>query len=437
MSVLVIGNLGGLLSDATHLLLERGHKISQAETASNALSTMRKGFSPLIILMDVGQDIPSFIDQLKRERFAVPVVACCVGKIDKSKAYAAIEAGAKEFIPFPPDPEVIADIFDALQANSSPLLFQDEVMKKTMALASKIAKSEATVLITGESGTGKEVMARYIHEHSKRAKKTFVSVNCAAIPENLLESELFGHEKGAFTGAIARRIGKFEEASNGTLLLDEISEMHPRLQAKLLRAIQEREIDRVGGTKPVSVNFRLIATSNRDMHKAIQEGSFREDLYFRLSVIHLALPPLRDRPGDISLLANHFLNKYIKLNDIKTTVQLSQRAEQALTKHSWPGNVRELENVMHRAVLIAENSTILPEHLGIHKKEAQASEDALAPLVGQSLALVEHKLIMSTLSRCNQDNTRAAQLLGLSLKALKNKIQHYEETLSDTSEAMA
>ena len=213
------------------------------------------------------------------------------------------------------------------------------------------------MLITGESGTGKEVLARYVHTRSNRAKKPFICVNCAAIPENLLESELFGHEKGSFTGAVARRIGKFEEATGGTLLLDEISEMDVRLQAKLLRAIQERVIDRVGGTRPVPVDIRIIATSNRNLAEAAREGTFREDLLFRLNVVNLKMPPLRERPADVIELAQFFAKKYADANGVPVR-PLSAEARKALSLHRWPGNVRELENTIHRAVLLATGAEI-------------------------------------------------------------------------------
>ena len=217
--------------------------------------------------------------------------------------------------------------------------------------------SDASVLITGESGTGKEVLARYVHTRSNRSKKPFICVNCAAIPENLLESELFGHEKGAFTGAIARRIGKFEEATGGTLLLDEISEMDVRLQAKLLRAIQERIIDRVGGTRPVPVDIRIIATSNRNLAEAARNGTFREDLLFRLNVVNLKLPPLRERPADVIELAQYFVKKYSEVNGVALR-PFSAEARKALSVHRWPGNVRELENTIHRAVLLTTGTEI-------------------------------------------------------------------------------
>src|SRR6202007_2855015 len=230
-------------------------------------------------------------------------------------------------------------------------------MARVIKLAQQIAGSEASVMITGESGTGKEVLARYVHSRSARAKKTFISINCAAIPEHLLESELFGHEKGAFTGAVARRIGKFEEANGGTLLLDEISEMDVRLQSKLLRAIQERVIDRVGGTRPVPVDIRIIATSNRHLADPVREGSFREDLLFRLNVVNLKIPPLRERPADILELALHFAKKYAEANGVPLR-PISAEAQRILTTNRWQGNVRELENTIHRSVLMAQGDEI-------------------------------------------------------------------------------
>src|SRR5258705_1091313 len=232
-------------------------------------------------------------------------------------------------------------------------------MAKVIKLAQQIAGSDASVMITGESGTGKEVLARYVHTRSHRARKPFISINCAAIPEHLLESELFGHEEGAFTGAIARRIGKFEEATGGTLLLDEISEMDVRLQAKLLRAIQERVIDRVGGAKPVPVDIRIIATSNRNLAEVVKAGTFREDLFYRLNVVNLKIPPLRERPADVLGLADHFVKMYAKANGCSRVLSTEARAQ--LIANRWPGNVRELENAMHRAVLIAGSESIGPE----------------------------------------------------------------------------
>jgi DNA-binding NtrC family response regulator len=354
----------------------------------------------------------------------------------------AIKAGAKEYIPLPPDAQLIASVLEAVTAESHAVIFRDPAMAQVLRFADQVAPSDASVLVTGESGTGKEVMARYIHRRSRRAGQAFISVNCAAIPEQLLESELFGHEKGAFTGAVARRLGKFEEANGGTLLLDEVTEMHPRLQAKLLRAIQEREIDRVGGTQPVRVDIRLIATSNRNLEEAVRNGDFREDLYFRLNVVNLALPPLRERPRDVELLAEHFARKYAEQNgyDYKG---LSDNARTALQRHHWRGNVRELENTVHRAVLLSGDTMIDLEAIlltGAATKAApeaglaatavaitESGQPAVSTLVGRTVADVERDLILETLQHCLGNRTHAAGILGISIRTLRNKLQQYRE----------
>jgi two-component system response regulator FlrC len=317
------------------------------------------------------------------------------------------------------------------------MIYRDDSMAQVVTLAQQVATSEASVLITGESGTGKEVLARYLHSRSNRAKKPFISINCAAIPEHLLESELFGHEKGSFTGAVARRIGKFEEATGGTLLLDEISEMDVRLQAKLLRAIQERVIDRVGGTKPVPVDIRILATSNRDLGEAVRDGSFREDLLFRLNVVNLKIPPLRERPADILELAQHFAKIYAQANGVPLR-PLSAEAKRQLTVNRWPGNVRELENTVHRAVLLASGDEIgadailAPDGTRIDPSKpaavahaALAAEAVTRALVGRTVADVERDLILETLKHCLGNRTHAANILGISIRTLRNKLNEY------------
>jgi two-component system, response regulator FlrC len=313
-------------------------------------------------------------------------------------------------------------------------------MGHVVKLAQQIAPSDASVLITGESGTGKEVLARYVHGRSNRARAPFISVNCAAIPENLLESELFGHEKGAFTGAVARRIGKFEEASGGTLLLDEISEMDVRLQAKLLRAIQERVIDRVGGARPVPVDIRILATSNRNLTEAVREGRFREDLLFRLNVVNLKIPPLRERPADVIELAQYFIKKYSDANGVAPR-PLSAEARRALVVNRWPGNVRELENTLHRAVLLAQGDEIgidgilTPEGMRLDQAKnppavahaAFAAETVTRALVGRTVADVERDLILETLKHCLGNRTHAANILGISIRTLRNKLNEYAD----------
>src|SRR5438874_1647362 len=337
MRLLIVGTLKGQRTTATKLAMEKGASVTHAESVEQALAVLRTGRGADLLMVDVALDIRDLVLRLEAERIAVPIVACGTSN-DARAAVAAIHAGAKEYIPLPPDPELIAAVLAAVSDDTRELIYRDEMMAHVVKLAQQIAPSDASVLITGESGTGKEVLARYVHRKSARNDKAFISVNCAAIPENLLESELFGHEKGAFTGAVARRIGKFEEANGGTLLLDEISEMDARLQAKLLRAIQEREIDRVGGAKPVKVDIRILATSNRDLAQAVKDATFREDLLYRLNVVNLRLPSLRERPGDILALAQHFVRKYAAANGVPER-PLSAEARRRLVAHRWPGNV--------------------------------------------------------------------------------------------------
>jgi DNA-binding NtrC family response regulator len=336
-------------------------------------------------------------------------------------------------------------VLEAVTEENNAIIYRDPAVAQVLKMAEQVAPSEASILITGESGTGKELLARFIHQKSRRAEEKFISVNCAAIPENLLESELFGHEKGAFTGAVARRIGKFEEANGGTLLLDEISEMDLRLQAKLLRAIQERMIDRVGGNVPVKVDIRILATSNRVLEDQVAKGLFREDLLFRLNVVTLTLPPLRNRPADLEALAEHFVRKYSDSNGVPTR-PLSAAARQKLLTHTWRGNVRELENTLHRAVLLARSDEIDADAITLTASAPQAAattptqaaradalpaETATRALVGSTVAEVERDLIIGTLYHCLGNRTHAANILGISIRTLRNKLKQY------TSEGVA
>jgi two-component system, response regulator FlrC len=433
MRLLIIGEMSSDLIEASKIAMQNGAKVGHADSIEGALITLRSGNGADLIMMDVNMPINQMVTALNAERFNIPVVGCGIGENNQTKAVRAIRHGASEYIPLPPDAELIAAVLEAVSTENKVLLYKDRNMEPVIAMAKQIANSDASVLITGESGTGKEVIARLIHQNSPRAKKSFISVNCAAIPENLLESELFGHEKGAFTGAVAKRVGKFEEANGGTLLLDEISEMHVHLQAKLLRAIQERVIDPVGASRPVNVDIRILATSNRELWQHVQEGKFREDLYFRLNVINIEMPPLRDRPEDILFLANHFIEKYAKTNGVPVR-QLSHASEQMLKQHHWPGNVRELENIMHRAVLIAKGVEIEPQEifpkgitasLGL-KKELDSPILAPKGLVGKTVAEVEKDLILETLNHCLGNRTHAANILGISLRTLRNKLNQYK-----------
>ena len=433
MRLLIIGTLNGQIGAASQIAIKRGAKVQQVDTEDAALEILRAGRGADLIMADVSLDIVKLISSLEKEHISVPVVACGIAN-DTKAAVRAIRAGAKEYVPLPPDAELIAAVFEAVAEESQSIIYKDQRMASVMQIASQVAPSEASILITGASGTGKELVARHLHNNSKRKGGPFIAVNCAAIPETLLESELFGHEKGAFTGAVARRIGKFEEANGGTILLDEVSEMDPRLQAKLLRAIQEREIDRLGGSKPVAVNVRIVATSNRNMEEEVATGNFREDLFFRLNVMSLKLPPLSERPADIPILAHHFMAKYTEINGLPVR-QLGSKALDLLKTHTWPGNVRELENTMHRAVLLASGDEIGAESIMLTEGAIQKSNDMLsfnedgsseiASMVGRTVADVERELIIDTLQHCLGNRTHAANILGISIRTLRNKLKIY------------
>ena len=439
MRLLIVGRLSGELVTASKIALNRGASVTHADGIDQGLAALRAKGGDLV-MVDVALDIRRLVQALSDERIRTPVVACGIAS-DARAAVAAIQAGAKEYIPLPPDPEMIAAVLEAVAADARSFVWRDPSMERVVRLAEQVARSEASVLITGESGTGKEVLARHVHAKSNRGNRPFVSVNCAAIPEALLESELFGHEKGAFTGAIARRIGRFEEANGGTLLLDEISEMDVRLQSKLLRALQERVIDRVGGAAPVKVDIRVLATSNRNLAEEVKKGTFREDLFYRLNVVHLRLPPLRERLADILELAAHFSRKYAELNGLPLR-PLAREAQALVARNPWRGNVRELENTIHRAVLLAHGPEIGAEAIlspegeslaappaasGPVERAASAAEAATRGLVGRTVADVERDLILDTLDHCLGNRTHAARILGISIRTLRNKLNEYVE----------
>ncbi len=315
----------------------------------------------------------------------------------------------------------------------SNIITADRKMREVLQLAKTVAQSKATVLIQGESGTGKELVAGLIHENSTRANRPFVAINCAAIPENLLESELFGYERGAFTGAVSSKAGKFEFANGGTLLLDEISEMDVRLQAKLLRVIQEGEVDRIGGRKPIPVDVRIIATTNRNLSDCVKTGTFREDLFYRLNVVNLTMPPLRERIGDVGLVGKHFAEQFAAKNGKKVS-GLSPEALTLLDSHSWPGNVRELENVMERAVITAKSELIMSSDIHLVARDvsleastpAEMSEAMLkAWMPGTTLDDIEKNVIIEALKYHQGNRTHTARALGISIRTLRNKLADY------------
>jgi DNA-binding NtrC family response regulator len=421
--LLIIGELNGHFGLASSIAILKGSKVKQVSNIEAAFSLLRNGSGADLILMDAKQDIKSFIDQLYLEHIVIDVIACGFDN-NTLDAVNAIKAGAKEYLPLPPDEELIASIFQAISHEEQLIVGKSPLMAKIYKLIDQVAPSDANILITGESGTGKEVFSRNIHQKSKRSDRQFISVNCAAIPDNLLESELFGHEKGSFTGAIAKRIGKFEESNGGTLLLDEISEIDIKLQAKLLRAIQEREISRIGGNQTIKLNLRIIATSNRDLKTEVAQGRFREDLYFRLNIIQLQLIPLRQRKEDIIEISERFIKKYSKNNNIEVK-RLSDKAKEALMKYDWPGNIRELENTIHRSVLLSTEEEITPDSLMLEVSDETPHH--VSELVGRKMMDVEKQLILSTLDHCLGNRTHAANILGISIKTLRNKLNIYSE----------
>lgn len=424
--------------------------VGSAEAALAPLTT-----HPVSLVLTTPDQLPALISLIKENRLSTPVAV--IGPAQPAVGAKAIRLGAVEYLTEPVDARLLQALITKYAKNSASGPIAADA--KTLALienARQFANSQATVLLKGESGSGKEVFARFIHDQSPRASKPFIAVNCAAIPENLLESELFGHTKGAFSGALSERKGKFQQADGGTLLLDEISEMDLALQAKLLRAIQERVVDPIGSDKPVPVDIRLIATTNRNLESYVAEGKFREDLYFRLSVVMLDLPPLRDRAGDILPLARHFIAAHARANGYPQTPTLNAAAEQKLLSCYWKGNVRELENTLHRAILlcgaggahITENHIILSPMslqqmaIGPNNENARASihpassalaaaasaygnagnENAPTTFIPKRLAEVERDTLVATLAYTQGNRQYAADLLGISITILAEKL---------------
>ncbi len=307
-----------------------------------------------------------------------------------------------------------------------PLIGTSEKMQALLAMARRVAASDATVLIQGESGCGKELLARYIHRHSKRYRQPFVAMNCAALPEHLIESELFGYKRGAFTGAQQNRRGKFELADKGTLLLDEISEMQLSLQAKLLRVLQEKEVDPIGGGMPVSIDIRCIATTNRDLNQMVSEGKFREDLYYRLRVIPLRIPPLRERAEDIPTLSDFFINKFCPA-DRRPVPRIGREAMEKMIHWPWPGNVRELENAVQRGLLLCDTPVIDTRALLLEEECDADVGNRSHQLVGMTVKDLERQLIGQTLMHVNHNRTHAAKMLGISIRTLRNKLREYQQ----------
>lgn len=415
-----------ILLQCSETLLYSEGDITLAKNSQSLLQHLRGKNFDLVVLEDF-----DLLDLVKQEFPHIPVaVTPPIGSI--AQAVEAMRKGALDYRVGQPTTNYIDQLLQLLRApkklkpsvvKKNPyelILSESMVMQKVLSDIEKIAQSSAAVFISGESGTGKEVIAHAVHYQSPRAARPFVKVNCAAVPESLIESEFFGHEKGSFTGALEQRMGRFEMAHQGTLLLDEVSEIPLGLQAKLLRVVQEQEFERVGGSKPIHVDVRLIATSNRNMKEMVDQKLFREDLFFRLNVIPIQLPPLRERKDDIVTLANYFLERFCEENQ-KRKKQFSPAAQTCLIDYSWPGNIRELANTVERAVVMHTGDIIDIAHLHLDPK---APALLTLPMCNElTLAEMERRHILETLSKFNHNRTRTAEALGINVRTLRNKLK--------------
>jgi two-component system, response regulator FlrC len=442
--VLVVEDDPALREALTDTLEIAGYNVISTGNAEQALAWLDKdkpANTPGLVLTDVqmpGMDGHALLRTLKVRRPELPVILMTAyGQIER--AVQAMRDGAIDYLPKPFEPDsllaaVARHFRQTDESAAASMVAQDPSSLALLELARRVAASDATILLTGESGVGKEVYARYIHQHSMRAKGPFIAVNCAAIPENLLESVLFGHEKGAFTGASAPQPGKFEQANGGILLLDEISELPFNLQAKLLRVLQEREVERVGGRTMLTLDVRVIAATNRDLSAWVAEGRFRDDLYYRLNVFPLEIPPLRNRSADIPVLAKHFLNRHEQIAG-RSGFAFTGAALAELTGYDWPGNIRELGNVVQRAMILAPGAEIGPEHLMLPRtllpntssRLARASSRYPEGPTESGLKDIERDTILNTLQRMQGSRRKTAEALVMSERTLRHKLKQYRE----------
>jgi two-component system response regulator FlrC len=461
--ILIIDLLDETPGQAVAMLRDHGVVVDHADGAAASLGLLPIGGRPGLVLCALSHDVPALVSAIAQERICVPRDAggpqgepatwtAAIGTPAAGTPAIATNATGTQAVATNAGSDA-SDRAQVLQGNEDTMVIRDKSMVALMRRVEHVAPSNATVLITGESGTGKELIAAHLHRCSGR-QGGFVAINCAGIPDALLESELFGHEKGAFYGATSRRIGKFEAANGGTLLLDEIGEMDLRMQAKVLRAVQQREIDRVGGNGPVPIDVRIVATTNRNLQQEVRLGRFRADLLFRLNVITLKVPPLRERPADISALADFFARKFAQANGRSNGI-VASRALALLQQHTWPGNVRELENVMHRAVLIETGPSITSVALdidpaigiadgglGVAPSEPGSAAvvpvdtgsvlptppRAVLPTAGRTIEAVEKDMILDTLCQSRGNRSQAAAVLGISIRTLRNKLHEYERS---------
>jgi two-component system response regulator FlrC len=442
--VLIVEDDHGLREALVDTLLLGGYQVTPVESAEAAMVKLSQGEFDLVVsdIQMQGMDGLSLLKSVKKKYPTLPMILM-TAYANINDAIQAMRDGATDYLSKPFAPQVLLNLVGryapAQKVVSTTPIVADESSINMLSLARKVAKSDATVMVLGPSGSGKEVISRYIHDHSNRSECPFVAINCAAIPENMLEATLFGYEKGAFTGAIQACPGKFEQAQDGTLLLDEITEMDLSLQSKLLRVLQEREVERLGARKTISLNVRVIATSNRDLKEAVAQGRFREDLYYRLNVFPITWLPLGQRKGDILPLANHMIERHSQLQN-KEIAELSAAAQHKLLNHAWPGNVRELENVIQRALILAEDSVIDTSDLLIEPAQSIFSsapssnisqvetEDTDNKLLGSELKFQEHQIILDALQAFNGKRKDVAEKLGISPRTLRYKLAKMRES---------
>ena len=430
LPILVVEDDKDLLEAICATMKLAGYQTLAASNGNDAMAALQESQAGMVVSDVQMRPMDGFtlLKKIKAFNPELPVLLMTAYG-DVEKAVAAMQTGACDYLlkPFDPD-SLLAHIkryvLSELEQEDK-IVAKDPRTRALLSLAKRVAQSPATVMLTGESGCGKEVIARFIHQHSLRASKPFVAINCAAIPENLLEATLFGYEKGAFTGAAQSQPGKFEQAEGGTLLLDEISEMPLELQAKLLRVLQEREVERVGGHKIIKLDIRVLATSNRDMMAMVKSGQFREDLYYRLNVFPIEIPSLRERRLDIEPLAQRVLEAAVA-GTSQSLRRMTEAAIEKLTQHAWPGNVRELENVMQRAMILATN-TIEAEHINLPKETDPDHEinTINADSTSQDIKTLERNHILETLAAVNGSRKLAVKKLGISERTLRYKLQQY------------
>ena len=447
LSILVVEDGHSQREILRDFLKDEGHDVSEAENGEKALKQLREDYFDLLLIdyKMPGMDGMELLKGVKRINPEVDVIMMTAyGTVET--AVQAMKAGAVDYVTKPieldellilidriserrtllKENEILRDELGRKGVTANDIIFRSPVMNEVINMAGRVATSMATVLIQGESGTGKELVARLIHTLSPRSEKPMTVVNCAALPETLLESELFGHEKGAFTGAAQRRIGRFEEADGGSLFLDEIGELPQPVQVKLLRFLQEREFQRLGGNRTLHSDVRIISATNRDLKTKIGEGSFREDLYYRLNVVAITIPPLRERKEDLSLLIDHFLRRFSSQNE-KEIEGVLPEAKDLLLKYDYPGNVRELENIIERAVVIARRSLISTRDLPFYAERLSSDREEKIGLgtLKDSVEALERKMIIEAMEKTKNHQTRAADLLGISERMLRYKLKKY------------